>query len=87
MSLQQEKTTEYLKTSDICLATTISLWYPLDSIERTGESKVVFLFKRDEQLDELVQAYWRKELKVEPQSYFSALKFLKNRIHEREAYK
>jgi len=82
MKQEYVKVTVFFKTADLALATTISLWYPLDCIERTSNSKVIFLFKKDKPLDELVQAYWRKELEVEPQAFFTQLKFLKTRIYE-----
>lgn len=70
-------------TADIALATTISLWYPLEAVDWTeNTNKAKFLFKRDEQLDQLVASYWRGELRVNPQAYFSALKNMKARLYE-----
>lgn len=70
-------------TSDLALATLLSLWYPLEAVDRTQDvNKAQFLFKRDIQLDELVTAYWRGELKVNPQEYFNALKNMKARLYE-----
>lgn len=70
-------------TSDLALATLLSLWYPLEAIDRTQDAnKAQFLFKRDIQLDEMVTAYWRGELKVNPQEYFNALKNMKARLYE-----
>lgn len=70
-------------TSDLALATLLSLWYPLEAIDRTQDPhKAHFLFKRDIQLDELITAYWRGETKVNPQEYFNALKNMKARLYE-----
>lgn len=82
MSISRIESADFWKTSDLPLATVISLWFPLDSLEKASDSKVFFYFKRDERLDELVQAYWKKELQVEPQTYFIAMKLLKARIHQ-----
>ena len=55
---------QYWQSADLALVTTISLWYPIEAIDRSNPSKAVFLFKRDEQLDQLLESYWKKELKV-----------------------
>ena len=75
------KLTDFYQTSDLALATAISLWYPIDAIDRTDPRKATFLFKRDEKIDELLEAYWKRELKVEPQTYFNQLKAIKARLY------
>lgn len=70
------------KTSDFALATTISLWFPVEMIEKTDPRKAIFYFKRDESLDQLVESYWRGVLKVNPLAYFSQLKAIKSRLYE-----
>ncbi len=83
MKISRIDVNEIYSTSDLALATAISLWYPLDAIDRTKDThKAHFLFRRDQQMDELVVAYWRGELKVNPQEYFNALKNLKARLYE-----
>lgn len=70
-------------TSDLALAALISLSYPLEVIDKTqNPHKALFLFKRDEQLDRVVEGYWRGELKVNPQEYFNAIKNIKARLYE-----
>lgn len=69
-------------TADLALAATLSLWYPLDSIDQTNPQKSFFNFKRDEQLDQFIEQYWRGEIRIEPKAYFSALRELKVRLHE-----
>jgi len=71
----------HYKTSDLALATTISLSFPIESVEQTGGRRVVFVFRESEALDELVEAYWRCELKVEPQRFFDQLRTIKTRIY------
>lgn len=83
MRMKHEDFNNLYSTSDLALATAISLWYPLDAIDRTQDlHKAHFLFKRDAQLDQLIEAYWRGELKVNPQTYFNALKNIKARLYE-----
>lgn len=74
---------DYFRTSDLALTSALSLWYPLEAIDKSeNPHKAVFLFKRDEQLDEIVQSYWKGELKVNPMQYFQALKIIKARFYE-----
>lgn len=75
---------DYYVCSDLALVTAISLWYPIESIDRHDPRKARFLFKRDDNLNQLIEAYWRGELKVEPQSYFNQLKIIKARLYSSE---
>jgi len=81
MTQENLKLKDFYSTSDLALATAISLWYPIDAIDKTDPRKATFLFKRDEKIDELLEAYWKRELKVEPQTYFNQLKAIKARLY------
>lgn len=76
------KLKDYYKTTDLALATAISLWYPIEAIDRTNPNKAEFLFKREEGLDEVVEAFWKRALKVDALSYFNQLKVVKSRLYE-----
>jgi hypothetical protein len=71
----------YYKTSDLALAATISLWYSLDRVDHTNPHKVKFQFLRNKQLDELIESFWKRALRVEPLAYFNQLKILKGQIY------
>lgn len=71
----------YYQTSDISLATTISLFYPLDSIYRQSDQKSFFIFKKEKGLDEIINKYWSGNLKIEPKDYFNQLKNIKTRLY------
>jgi hypothetical protein len=73
---------DYYSTSDLALATAISLFYPVDSIDKQNPHKALFLFKKDSGLEQLIEAYWKGELKVNPATYFSQLKIIKARLYE-----
>jgi len=73
---------KYYSTSDLALATVISLYYPLDCIDRQNPTKAIFNFKREEGLDKLIETYWNGELKVNPIAYFNQLKTIKSRLYE-----
>lgn len=78
------KEKDFYKTADLALATAIFLFYPLEAIDRQNPRKSQFLFKRDAELDELIDSYWRGELKVAPQEYFNALRVIKARLYGEE---
>lgn len=75
---------QYFETTDLGLGTTIvTLGFTLDSLDRSNPSRVRFIFRKQDGLDEAVRAYWQKELSVEPLSYFNNIKLMKNRIYSR----
>lgn len=69
------------KTSDLALAATLSLFHSIESVDRADLQRVVFVFKRSQELDKLVEDYWSGSLKIEPQKYFTQLKNIKTRIY------
>lgn len=73
---------DYYSTNDLSLAAVISLHYPLWTIDKNNPQKAQFLFKREGGLDDLVEAFWRRELKVEPLAYFQQLKVIKSQLYE-----
>lgn len=78
------KENDFYRTADLALATTVFLFYPLEAIDKQNPRKAQFLFKRNSQLDELIESYWRGELKVEPQAYFNTLRVIKARLYGEE---
>lgn len=71
---------EYFSTPDLNLAVVISLSYPLDCIENLSGKKSVFVFKREEGLDQLMESFWKRELRVEPIQFSEQKKLLLARI-------
>lgn len=78
------KQENFYNTSDLALATVISLFYPIKEVDKTNPRKALFLFCRDEKLDELVEEYWNGRLKVEPQQFFNQLRIVKARLYGEE---
>ena len=73
---------EYLKSSDICLSAALSSYgYQIEAVDKQNPSKAVFFIKRNEELDGLIQMYFTHELRVEPMSFFNALKEIKTRLY------
>lgn len=82
MNNENIKLRDFYATTDLGLATAISLYFPLEKIDRTTNSyKAQFLFRRSEQLDQFIETIWKNELKVPPLAYFSQLKNIKARLY------
>lgn len=81
MSTENQYEQNLYGSADLGLAAAIYLSYPLEAIDKQNPRKATFYFKRDAGLDELVASYWRKEITVEPQSYFNALRVIKTRLY------
>jgi hypothetical protein len=73
---------QYFSTFDLALTAAISMYIPLDSIDKSNPNRAEFVFKREEGIDQLIQSYWRGDLKVEPKLYFSQLKIIKSRLYD-----
>ena len=74
--------TKPFHTSDLGLASIISsLGYNLVCLEKFEEKKLEFVFKNDKRLKTIVQKYWEKNLRIEPQAAFAHQKMLKSRIY------
>ena len=73
---------DYYSTSDLALAVILSLSFQVDHIDKTNPKKVQFFFKKDPKMDELIDKYWKKQLRVEPSQYFYQIRTIKNLIYE-----
>jgi len=73
----------YYQTADLALAASINLFQPLQEVDRTNFRKALFIFPNNKQTDEIVDSYWKRQLQVEPLSYFNSLRTLKARLYER----
>ena len=78
--LLQEK--NYFKSPDIALCSALCcLGYEIEAINKQNPARAIFSIKKDEQLDELIQLYFTHQLKVEPLSFFNALREIKTRVY------
>lgn len=69
-------------SSDLALVTAISIFFPIVEIDKQNPRKVLFKFSRNKKLETFIDRYWKKELRIEPRSFFDQLKALKARIYE-----
>ena len=70
------------RVSDFPLVVTLSLWLPIEAIDRTDSSRTCFLFQNSEHLTSLVAAYNRGELRVDPRAFYYASRDVKARLYE-----
>lgn len=76
------KESDFYATSDLSLAATLQCYgYHIEAVDKNNPAKVIFLIRRDEQLDTLVQMYFTHQLQVEPITFANALKEIKTRIY------
>jgi hypothetical protein len=86
MKIETANINDLFETSDFGLAASINTYYLLWAIrnDHRDPSRKTFVFKRDDGLDEFVQAYWRGEIRVEPRDYENKRKELKTRIYQEQ---
>ncbi|MBI4065334.1 hypothetical protein HY409_03115 [Candidatus Gottesmanbacteria bacterium] len=75
---------KYLISADLALVTTLSLFFPIQSIDKSIPRKAQFVFQKTRELEQAVSDYWQQKLSVEPQAYFNQLKFIKARLYSQE---
>jgi hypothetical protein len=71
----------FYSTSDMALAAVISLYCPIEEVDRSDPRKAQFLFRQSDDLDRLVGGYWRGQLQIEPQQFFNQLRIIKARLY------
>ncbi len=81
---QQELNENYYQTSDLSLTTTLSLFCPIENIDRSNPRKAVFIFRKTPELEKLIDQYFRNEIKISPQVYFNQLRVVKARLYANE---
>lgn len=85
MKMNKEITAPQLyKTSDLGLVTTLSLFFPVRTIDRSNPRKVLFVFDMTNELNDFIDKYWRSEIVVEPQNFTNQIKNIKTRIYSGE---
>lgn len=85
MTMSIESTAQqFYKTSDLGLTTTLSLFFPVRTIDRSNPRKVLFVFDQTDELNNFVDKYWRSEIVVEPQTFTNQIKNIKTRIYSGE---
>jgi len=74
----------FYRTTDLALAAAVSMFVPIEDINRQNPRRVEFIFERNSKLEKLLKRYWNNQLEVEPKKYFNQLKILKSRLYGQE---
>ncbi len=82
MNIEILQSKDFYQTTDMALAAAVSLFLPIEAIDKTDRRRADFVFRKSEELDRLLEAFWNRELKVEVRAYFDQLKALKTRLYE-----
>ena len=75
------KQENYYCTTDLAIATTISIFYPIDAIDKKNPYKARFSFRQSKELEKIIKDYWAGKLKIEPKTFFNQLKIIKSRLY------
>lgn len=69
-------------TQDLPLAATlVALGYSLIGIERTNPKRAGFCFTLNSELEAIIEKYHSGKVRIEPRTYFDALRQVKNRLY------
>ena len=69
------------KTSDFTLATTLSLYFPIVTVNKIDSRRVEFSFQQSPELNDILTQFWTYAIEVEPQKFVSQMKMIKTRIY------
>lgn len=70
------------QTSDLACAAALSLYVPIEDIDRSDRRRAYFIFPRTDELETILDDFQKRKLQVEPRAYFDQLKALKTRLYE-----
>lgn len=77
-----DKNKTFYETNSLVQASTlVCLGISLDSVIKNPDGKAIFVFPKANNLDQILESFWKKTLRVEPNSFFEAQRFLKSRIY------
>lgn len=73
---------EYFTTYDLNLAAVlVAHGHVLEKVDKQERGKALFYFSQTVKLEELIDKYWKRKLKMDPQDLFTSLKVIKNRLY------
>ncbi len=73
---------EMFATYDLgCAAALITAGFVLVSLDKANPRKVQFIFRRETEIENIVDDYWADRLEVKARTFFDNIKACKNRIY------
>jgi hypothetical protein len=55
--------------------------FELLSLDKQNPRKALFIFKKEDGIEEIVDLYWSNRLEVKARTFFDTVKMLKNRLY------
>lgn len=78
----QDDTAAVYKTYDLGVSAALLCEdFELFSVEKENPRKALFVFKREDEIEETANRYFSDRLEVKARSYFDHLKALKNKLY------
>lgn len=72
----------HYETTDLTLTTVlVCQGYPIDSIDKHDPRKAIFFFRREEGLEQVIEGYWTKVLRIEPSVFATTQRMIKQRLY------
>lgn len=72
----------YFSSSELSLCSTlIALGFTLEAIDKSNPRRALFVFKRNAELDQAIDKFWKRKLHIEPLAYSEAQRYLKSRLY------
>ena len=82
MKINNSQNQSLYQTADLSCAAALSLFFPIEAIDKSNPRRAFFSFSQTDKLDKVLIQFQRGELKVEPRAFFDAIKNLKTRLYE-----
>jgi hypothetical protein len=82
MKINKTPNQSIYQTADLSCAATLSLFFPIEEIDKSNPRRAFFSFAQTDKFDKVLSQFQRGELKVEPRAFFDAIKNLKTRLYE-----
>ena len=77
-----EDYTNYLYSFDLgASASLITAGFELVALDKTNPRKVQFIFRREADIEKILDDYWADRLEVKARAFFDNIKACKNRIY------
>lgn len=81
------KINDCFRTPEFSLAVCLlHFGFPIEEFDRDPKTppKLTFVFLRTEELEKVVESFWKKELRIEPTAFYNISRELKSRMRASE---
>ena len=80
--ISSDNYTEFYLTYDLgCSSALVNSGFELVLLDKSNPKKVQFIFRREAEIENIVDDYWANRLEVKARSFFDNTKMIKNRIY------